>query len=184
MVRGEASTCSLVPWTRRGDPTQRLCPLGVPTEAMAHEALSGGWCPAYPGDHHTSFRFERGRRRPRPTPRVSPPPVPSREPVHRPNSAPRRRAIARCEYRGRRVEFCLDNSFLRRSTRATSTGGRPGPGRAEGPAARRDHARSRRGGPRLDSGSREGALAQTTTRGAAVGGGPHLGAARWVGAGG
>jgi hypothetical protein len=33
---GRASTDQLVPWTRRGDPICRLCPLGVPTEAMAH----------------------------------------------------------------------------------------------------------------------------------------------------
>jgi hypothetical protein len=55
--------------------------------------------------------------------------------------------------------------------------------RAEARAARRD-VRSRRGDPRLDSGSREGTLAKTTTRDAAVAGGPPWGAARWVGAGG
>jgi hypothetical protein len=55
--------------------------------------------------------------------------------------------------------------------------------RAEEPTAWRDLARSRRGDPRPDKRSREGALFQVTTRDAAVGEGP-LGAARWVGAGG
>src|SRR5687767_13153362 len=34
-VRGRASIRNLVPRTRRGVPTRRLCPLGVPREALA-----------------------------------------------------------------------------------------------------------------------------------------------------
>ncbi len=77
------------------------------------------------------------------------------------------------------------DSAPKRSTLATSKEDGRARARAEGPAARRYDVRSRRGDPRVDSRSREGTLAQATTRDAAGGEGPPFwGAARWVGAGG
>jgi hypothetical protein len=51
-VRGRASIRQLVPWTRRGDPRCRLCPLGVPTEAMAQRGPIRSVVPPFLGRHN------------------------------------------------------------------------------------------------------------------------------------
>ena len=67
-------------------PFKGYAPSEYPLKRWPAEALSGGWCPAATGAH-SSFRFERVAKRPRPTSWTRVPPEPSRPPVHRPAGA-------------------------------------------------------------------------------------------------